>query len=49
LKNKISPHHIGVRRRDLKRADKIFAKIPLKPRQVLPMKSEWRAVVAGQG
>jgi hypothetical protein len=49
LKNKISPSHIGSFRRDLKRAHKLFAKIPLKPRQVLPMNGEWRAAVAGAG
>jgi len=33
----------------LKRAHKLFEKIPLKPRQVLPIEGKWRAAVAGLG
>jgi hypothetical protein len=40
-------HLIGCFRRDLKPGSKLFIKIPLKSRPVMPMNGEWDAVVAG--
>jgi hypothetical protein len=47
LKTKFLHHPIGGSRRDLKRMNKNFSKIPLKPRQVLPMNGGRGAAVAG--